>query len=424
MELLYIANLIVAFILLLSPVWFSRRYLRLPALNPFTIVFAVNLPVQLMKLYVGPMELVSGGLYDEGYQYAVLMGNVFALMQTVSLVFFYKLFFAVRVEKILPFRRIQLDARDLRRGETFFLMVFLVTLYMLASAEFGVGNWMANPRMGYQLYRTGEGQWYAIATSALSVAMTLASLSNPTPWRLLRVCVKYLMFGYLLGSKGQLLNIFVASLVFLWFIRWRHIKKAMVIGGLLIFSLMIWNFYLALSGTLELLDIVNYFDYYKNAADYYREYLAGQLDLFYGQVAASSLWAYVPRFLVPDKPVVYGILLVNEIFYPGQAELTNTPAFGGAVEQFADFGVLGVLGYGFFSAKSISMALLSYLIYIRPGVDFRKMTLLAILLMIIQFSPGFGDFFPGFLYGVLIILVALGIRMMSRRKRLRRQLKV
>lgn len=419
LELTYIANLIAAFLLLLTPVWFSIRYLDLSAINPLTIVFAVNLPVQLMKLFFGPMTLIEGGLFDEAYQFAVLMENVNILAQTAGMVFFYRLFASARIEKVLPFQRIPLDRKDLKRGEWLFLAVFLLVFYVMASAEFGLVNWLVNPRTGYQLYRVGQGHWYAIAISALAVAMVLACLSNPTPSNLLRVGFVYLALGYLLGSKGLLLNIFLTVLVFFWFIRWRHLMKLLVVGSIAIFLLMTFNLYLALSDGFELQSVVSYFDYYKNAADYYRDYLSGQLGLFYGDIAISSLWAYVPRTIWPDKPMVYGILLVNDIFFPGQAELTNTPAFGGAVEQFADFGVVGVLVYGFFSMQSISTAALSYLIYRRPGVDISRVTLLTVLLMIIQFSPSFGTFFPGILYAILLVLVVLGIKL-TRRRRLRK----
>lgn len=417
MELLYIANLIAAFLLMLTPVWFSMQFVRLPALNPFTLVFAINLPVELMKVYIGPMVLLPAGLFDEGYQFAVLMENVLLLTQSISLVVYYQLFVGMHVERVLPFRHRLMGRKELKRAEWLFVSVFLLAFYLLASAEYGLGNWLANPRVGYQLYRQGQGHWYAIAISAMAVAMVLACLSNPTPLSLLRVLVVYLAFGYLLGSKGLLLNIFTTSLVFFWFIQWRHLTKMIIFGGLSIFLLMAWNLYLAISDTFELQSLLTYFDYYKNAADYYSEYFSGQVRLFHGDIAISSLWAYVPRFVWPDKPFAYGITLVNEIFWPGQAELTHTPAFGGAVEQFADFGLFGVLLYGLFSFQSISTALLSYLIYRRPGVDFGRVTLLTVALMIIQFSPGFGAFFPGMFYGILLALVVLGVNLMRRRRR-------
>lgn len=414
MEIFYAANLIASFVLMLSPAWFSIRYVRLPLLNPFTLLLLLGLPVELMKVYVGPMALLSLGLYDEGYQFALLMGNIFLVMQLVSLIFFYQLFGRMQIEKLLPFRRIILNGKDLKRGEWLFLVIFLISFYFLASAEFGLTNWLSNPRTGYQLFRLGQGHLYGIAISSLSVAMILACLSNPRPAILLRNLIIYLGFGYFLGSKGFLLNIFFTSVVLLWFIRWRYLMSFLIFGGSTVFLLMIWNLFLSNFEDFDLQSIVNYFDYYKNAALYYNEYLSGQLNLFHGDVAISSLWAYVPRFLYPDKPFAYGVVLVNEIFWPGAAELTSTPAFGGAVEQFADFGFIGVLIYGFISFQTISVALFSNYIYRNPGVDLSCITIPTVLLFLIQFSPGFGAFFPGILYGALLTITVVFLYLIRR----------
>ena len=45
--------------------------------------------------------------------------------------------------------------------------------------------------------------------------------------------------------------------------------------------------------------------------------------------------------------------LVNEHFFPGAAEATHTPAFGGPVPYFADFGLIGVIVYSFFNFQLI-----------------------------------------------------------------------
>jgi hypothetical protein len=216
-----------------------------------------------------------------------------------------------------------------------------------------------------------------------------------------------------------LLTIFTAALVFLWFLRWRHLGKLMLVGAPLLFGLLVINLYLALGDVFELGSIIGYFDYLKNGADYYRSYLNNEIELFYGQVAISSLWTYVPRALWPDKPSVYGILIINEYFYSGLAGSTYTPAFGGAVEQHADFGPLGVVVLGFFSSQAILTGLMSYLIFKRPGVRFDQVALATVLLMLVQYAPSFGSFLPGGLYfllllGVLVILRTLRVYTKSR----------
>lgn len=399
-------------LLLFWPVWFARTQLQLPWINPFSIVMIVTVPVELMRLYVGPLFLIEGGLLDVGYQYALLMTNVQALTVAAGAVFFFRYFRAMGVHRYLPFPRVTLGRSGLLIGSRFFLLVYCGALFAMANAEFGILNWLQHPRMGYQLYRGGQGHWYALATSALSVSMLLAFLGRPTPGFTLLNLVVYLVLGYFLGSKATLLTIFTAALVFLWFLRWRHLGKLMLAGAPLLFGLLIVNLYLALGDVFELGSIIGYFDYLKNGADYYRSYLNNEIELFYGQVAISSLWTYVPRALWPDKPSVYGILIINEYFYSGLAGSTYTPAFGGAVEQHADFGPLGVVVLGFFSSQAILTGLMSYLIFKRPGVRFDQVTLATVLLMLVQYAPSFGSYMPGGLYfllllGVLVILRTL-----------------
>ncbi len=416
MAFIYYLNIAASVLLLFWPLWFARTQLRLPWINPFAIVLMVAMPVELMRLFVGPFFLIDGRLFDIGYQYALLMGSLLALAQAAGAVFFFRLAKSFRAHRYLPFQHISLGRRDMRRGATLFLLIFFAALFLLANAEFGVANWLQNPRMGYQLYRAGQGHWYAMATSALSVSFALSFFARPTAGRLLRNLGIYLGLGYFLGTKTVLLAIFTATLVFLWFLRWRHLGKLMLAGAPLLFGLLIFNLYLALGNIFELGNIIGYFDYYKNAADYYRSYLNGGVGLFHGEVAMSSLWAYVPRVVWPDKPVVYGILHINELFFPGLAEL-STPAFGGAVEQHADFGSLGVVAFGFFSSQAILTGVLSYLIFKRPGVRLDRISVATVLLFLVLYAPAFGSFLPGGLYLLLLLVVLAILRILRRSPR-------
>lgn len=417
MTMIYYLNIVASVLLLFWPMWFARAELRLAWINPFTIVLTVALPVELMKLYVGPLFIIGGGLFDTGYQYALLMANLLALMQAAGTVFFFRLSKSMGVHRYLPFQQVSLGQRDFRLGSWLFLLIYLGALFALASAEFGVVNWLQNPRIGYQLFRTGQGHWYALATSALSVSFVLAFLARPTPAHLFLILVVYLVLGYFLGAKTVWLAIFTATLVFIWFLRWRHMGKLILAGVPLFFVLLSINFYLTFDSGFELGSFIGYFDYYMNAANYYRGYLNGEVDLFYGEVATSSLWAYVPRAFWLDKPFVYGMLHVNEIFYPGLSEMTHTPAFGGAVEQHADFGALGVVVFGFFSSQAILTGVLSYLIFKRPGVRLDRATLATVLLFLVQYAPAFGSFLPGGLYLLLLFGVVGVLRILRRSPR-------
>jgi hypothetical protein len=413
MEILYSVNIFLAFGLLLWPLWFSRVVLGLGWVNPFSILLVLSLPVQVMKLIGGPMTLIDDGLFDFGYQFALLMGNAYTLAQVVSMALFFILFRSIRVERYVPWRKRDLQPVELLRSARMCFAIFGLSFLLLASAEFGLVNWLINPRTGYQLHRTGQGHWYALAVSFLSASYLMSFLARPRPGPLLLTTALHVVAAYFLGSKGIMLTMFGATLIFLWFLHWRHLNKLLMLGTPLVFGLLLFNLYLALLDAFDLQAIFEYFDYYKNAADYYRGYFEGQFDLFWGEVAWSSVWGYVPRAIWPEKPSVYGILLVNEIFYPGQAEMTNTPAFGGAVEQFADFGVVGVVFYGLFSSQSMLTALFSYLLFRRPGFEPHRVTVATVMLMLVQFAPAFGSFFPGGLY-LIVSASVLGLVMLAR----------
>jgi hypothetical protein len=416
MPALYVLNLAVASTFVFWPVWFSCRVLNLPKLNPFTIALLVTLPVEAMKLFGGPLVLLDEGLFDPGYQFAVFASNILVASQMIGLVFFLRSCVIIRIDRVLPVNWNVLGPKDLSRGTNFFLALYAIAFCLLASGEFGIINWLVNPREGYQLYRTGQGHWYALSITSLSVSLLLSFLSNPKASAVLWRTPMYLALAYLLGSKMVLLSVFTSTMIFLWFIRWPHLKKLLTVGAPLLFLLLIWNLFLALSDGFEIRSILEYFDYYKNAADYYRAYMNGEIKLYWGEIVGTSLSSYVPRVIWPDKPSVYGVLIINEIFYPGQAELTNTPAFGGAVEQFADFGFPGVVFSGLFSGFALSTAVGSYLIFRRPGLNLQRVTPLTVVMLLVQFVPTFGMYFPGLLYVMLTLLVVQTLRFIRTRQ--------
>lgn len=409
MSILTIINIALSNALLLWPIWFSVYILRLKTLNPFTILMCIWLPFDTMKLYGGPIVLIDEGLFNQGYQYAIFVNNLFTIMQIFGIIFFYQIFSKMKIDNIILNSQKILSEKHIYRCARFFFIIYIISMYQLISGEYGVINWLLNPREGYQHYRTGNGHWYALSISALSVSFLFFFLAKPVPLTLLKNTLIYIMLAYFMGSKGFILSICGAALVFLWFIRWRHINKLLILGAPFIFCLLIYNLYLALGDTFDLLAIVQYFDYYKNAAIYYNAILNNEIDLFYGEVFFSSFWSYVPRVLVPDKPFVYGVTLVNEIFFPGQAALTNTPSFGGAVQEFSDFGLIGVVFFGFFSSQSIIVALSSHVLFKNNIIDFNKINIGIIIILLIQYAPYFGSFLPAGLYLLLVASVYFSI---------------
>lgn len=305
----------------------------------------------------------------------------------------------------MPFNNSFLSFGDLRSCKVFFLFLFFISLFFLANSSYGVINWIFNPRVGYQLHRIGNGHLYALATSFLSVSYIFSLLTSSKSKSIAITITIYIFYAYFLGSKGTILSFFAAGLIFLWFAKSKYLTYFIFYGLPIIFTILLFNLYLSYSEDFNIVSIVSYFDHYKNASDYYNAYFLDEIPLFNGEMLLTSWWKYIPRALFDTKPFTYGPLLVNEYFFPGQAELTNTPAFAGAVDSFADFGIFGVVLYSFFSSEFIVIAFCSFLLFNYPGINFYKVSILMCTILFVFFGPAFGVFFQGPIYILLIIFI-------------------
>jgi hypothetical protein len=139
---------------------------------------------------------------------------------------------------------------------------------------------------------------------------------------------------------------------------------------------------------------------------YYKDYFNGSIPLMEGKIFFTSFWEYAPRSLFPDKPYVYGILHIVEIYYPGGPESGNTPAFQGGVPQFADFGLPGVLIFALLDwSPLIRFIGLNYALKERAFLNHGPMSGRTILISLLLFAPAFGTFLPVGLVFVLLLLI-------------------
>jgi hypothetical protein len=162
------------------------------------------------------------------------------------------------------------------------------------------------------------------------------------------------------------------------------------------------------------MDIIEYFDYYYNSTLYFTEYLNNRLNLFYGKIFLTGLWGLIPRSLFSDKPYVYGMTLINEIFYPGSAAKTHTPAFGGPIAAFADFGILGVVVSSLFNINTIIRTFCYYLIFFKYDIEQVKKSVFLLLILLYVTAPSFLAFFQFPLTTILIVFLFYLIEFLSR----------
>lgn len=346
MAILYLFNISLYFFVQLLKLRFLSNFFKhntFANTNPFIILFIVKLPVDLFKVVIGPLFILEDGVENLYY-------NISILYTTLNIsIDFILLLFAFAISKKYSFRISNLNVRTkysrMMLASTVFYFLFLISFVLLANNSFGVLNWIRAPRTGYQLHRTGAGQYWVFAISFLSISFTIFTFAVKKFRNLVILLFLFLYSAFLLGSKGIVLEFLTFFLIALWLRRYNGLKKIFFIVVPLAFILMIVNFLSSSfnNGGINYIAILSYFDYYVNSTMYFKEYYSGGINLFYGKILLTDFWSLVPRSFYPSKPYVYGITYVNEHFFPGAAEETNTPAFGGPIKYFADFGILGII---------------------------------------------------------------------------------
>jgi hypothetical protein len=343
-----------------------------------------------LKVFGGPAFILDEGLFDPWFNFALLMTNI-ELMAT-----FLVTYFAIGFIKRNTFLRneILFLVNDMRlsRRKMLFMALFSLLMYfiffVLLTSEFGFINWVFNPREGYQFHRSGLGHYYAFSLLFLSFSYTIFLVFMKNDLARIFSFIFFTVLIYFFGSKQLILSFFLFLLIVLWFKQSKYLKTAVFFLTPLAFLVMLINF-----NSSQAQEVLEYFDYYVNSAMYYKTYFNGELPLFYGQIWWTDFYGYIPRIFFEDKPYVYGFLLVNEYFFPGAAEATHTPAFGGPIATFADFGILGVLFSSIFNYKVFLNTVFLYHIYNNKNFHQIELSSNNLFLFIWLFAPSFLVFF-------------------------------
>ena len=413
MDTLCVLNIIFFILITIGKAWYLTKYFKFSFLNPISLPIIISLPVLMAKTLIGPFFVLRDGLLNIWFQYALLMTNIYLFGECLLIIIVLKYcnrssFIRERlIKKIKP---IKIKRLRMITCSLFFLFLFFLC-FVLLTKDFGIINWILNPREGYQLHRVGVGHWYALSLLFLSVSYTIIALYSKKLLYLIFVTFIYVYFVFLLGSKDSILSFVTFFMVILWFRRSKYFTKILYITIPLGFTVMLLNF-----NPKDTMDIVQYFDYYINSAMYYKAYFNNEIDLFYGQVWFTDFYGYIPRGLFPNKPYVYGILLINEHFFPGAAEATNTPAFGGPIRYFADFGVVGVILAGLLNISTILQIILYYVFYKNTNIMDIRYNSNRLYIFIWLLAPAFMNYFGSILSLFLFFLIVKTISIINRIK--------
>lgn len=212
----------------------------------------------------------------------------------------------------------------------------------------GGSTWITDPRRAYQYCRTGAGHFWSPMQWFLEAALFYALwAARPNAWQLAVILIPFTGAAYFSGSKGSLLNLYIAAIIYYNFFVARLstllltvISVSVGIGGMLV----LLNTHHDYSSTLDALE---YFDYFRNSAEFIDRW--HEFDgYYYGYGLLSSFWFYVPRSFYPEKPIEYGATLIQQVIWPGRAERTYTPGVLNWSLAYLDLGAAGVFLDGVF----------------------------------------------------------------------------
>jgi oligosaccharide repeat unit polymerase len=226
----------------------------------------------------------------------------------------------------------------------FALLLAGAACVFVALASVGGGGilWLTNTREAYIGYRAGAGPFFALTQWLLMFAL-LYYLWSCRPRRVLKVLLILLLFSfaiYFLGSKNNILTVFVIGIVYYNFMVKRISSLGFFVLALLMF-LMVLGLLVIQSSYASLLVAPLYFkDYFDTSAQFISRF--DEFSFQYGQGWLSSFWSYVPRGLFPYKPYEYGLVLIHQVLFPGMAAKGHTPGLLGWSLAYLDFGVVGV----------------------------------------------------------------------------------
>lgn len=379
--------------------------------NPISIYFWIKLPIDLFKILFGPLFLIEN---KEDYKY-VAIAIAFSCLSDALELFLMFLIKPLAKKIKVEFSNFKIFHINFKPLGYFFFLLFLLSFYILASTKFGFFNWILNPREGYQLYRSGAGQYWVLSVNFLAISFAFIMIGKMSLTRRIVFFVFYAICSFILGSKGLMIEYLIFFLIILWFYKEKHLKTFLFYGTTITVIGLLFNFFKDLNN-FDYNSIFEYFTYYTNSGMYYREFYNNNITLFNGQIFLSNIWSLVPRSLYPDKPYVYGQILINEYFFPGAAELTNTPAFGGPITYFADFGILGI--FLFTLLNPIFIIKNFFFVKLLFRFDDINKNVSYLLLFVIFFSPYFLIFidFPLNIFFILLISVVVLLYILFQKK--------
>lgn len=233
------------------------------------------------------------------------------------------------------------------------LIAIFLFVYLTEKSGVGLSSWLLDPRLGFMHHvcQRGLGHLYMGSTAIFNfVFLGILFFKVKKVKHLILATTVFVLIFYFYGRKNLVVfTIFEGIVYYNFFINKIKFRWAPVIFGLFV---VVFSFVFSLYSPQNVKDsltkrILKYADYYNNSRMFFRDF-DEEFEYAYGKEYLSGLWRYVPRVVYPNKPYSYGkVKYVTDKYYPGAGKSGNTPETGGPLEEYLNFGVIGVIVIGF-----------------------------------------------------------------------------
>lgn len=308
------------------------------------------LPITFIILDTGfrsMIPIVGSGLYFSTDIIDILL-NISLIIQLLGLFFSFYLFMYIgsRIQVTLPG-----NINELSTVPKWLIFVFLLGALASFLCIFIFGTWsllawIESPRTGYLFGRKGVGIFYVafilfLNLSWISLLVCPNRLSNFVK---IVIALFILYLASLSGSKRVVVSLFLFYFlcINMYVVRLK-LYQVVLVGFILVGSFVVYFLF----GTGGILDIIGYFHYFLTTRDIYERLYFGTLEFQGGLINASRIWEFIPRFIYPDKPFVYGGGYVTEIISPGKVEEGHNLGMLDFTANYLDFGQFGVFMHAF-----------------------------------------------------------------------------
>jgi hypothetical protein len=390
---------------------FKYKFYSIPT---FTLILSV--PIIFLKR-TGCLLIDSIKIDNTYFQFSILMDNIQLIIMAIqvslivyNITFLERVFFGTfKWFKFLG--NSNLDRRNTNLIFIFSFCLYLVFFLLLTNKNTSTLEWIANPRDGYQIGRSGAGLWYAFAIIFLGVNSVILFIYKTTSLKKIIIySLIYSYLWYLFGGKAYIISFFTLVLLSATIhLTYKLVRRIFILASSLIFFILLLLFFNSgfEFGISESLDsIVSYFDHYYYSTLFYEDILNGKINYFFGEIYFTSFYKYIPRILFESKPFAYGSVLLNELYLPGMAELGITPEFAGQANYFADFGILGVLIFNLIDINYLIKTFFFVLVLKKANCHQELLKSKYFPIVVFSFAPAFSQFIS-FPFDFLLLLVVV-----------------